>query len=241
MTAKSKKIWANCSCRALNGLITLTDIHAIIVNGYSVSCRGDEQIQVSPRGIVRGWRLQSNGSRINGSLFVFGMDPSSSTSSSSASATFVPRRVLSASLGAGGMILATALVGTAPRLWDVRIERRSRMGSKTAGVPTGGGSTGGAVSNSLGRAPSEVFDGGRVWGLASLDKGRRRMNVNMQGMIGTLVGGEHVGREGGDRDWQTRPRCVGIRPWPTGVWALGVIVDAGRGRVVSACSDRRVR
>lgn len=175
---------------------------------------------------MRGWRLQSNGSRINGPIFVFGMDPSSS---SFASATFVPRRVLSASLGAGGMILATALVGTAPRLWDVRIERRSRMESKTAGVPTGGGSTGSAVSDSLGRDSSAVVDGGRVWGLASLDERRRS------------VVGEQVEGEGGDRDWQTRPRCVGVRPWPTGVWALGVIVDAGRGRVVSSCSDRRVR
>lgn len=186
---------------------------------------------------MRGWRLQSNGSRVNGPVFVFGMDPSSS---SFTSATFVPRRVLSASLGAGGTILVTALVGAAPRLWDVRIERRSRVGGKTAGVPTRGDSTGSTVSNSLGRVSSAVVDGGRVWGLASLDGGRRSVDVKAQGSTGALGNGELVGREG-DRDRQTRPRCVGVRPWPTGVWAIGVIVDAGRGRVVSACSDRRIR
>ncbi|CAN0398065.1 unnamed protein product, partial [Ectocarpus sp. 8 AP-2014] len=38
-----------------------------------------------------------------------------------------------------------------------------------------------------------------------------------------------------------RARCVGVRPWPVGAWAVGVAANAGSGRLVSACSDGRMR
>lgn len=51
-----------------------------------------------------------------------------------------------------------------------------------------------------------------------------------------------AGRDGGRRGWaRVQPRSVEVRPWPLGVWAVGVAVDAGSGRLVSACSDGRMR
>lgn len=88
---------------------------------------------------------------------------------------------------------------------------------------------------------AEVFPGD---GGGEGEEGERGGNVaGGDSSLSPLSGQNRVaGREGGRRGWaRAQPRCVEVRPWPLGVWAVGVAVDAGSGRLVSACSDGRMR
>eukprot|EP00752_Nemacystus_decipiens_P007104 g6366.t1 len=171
-------------------------------------------IRATPWGDISGWRLHPSGRRARGPIFSFLVGSSSVSSSRSPAA----RRLTSVALAAGGLILATAAEGAAPKLWDLRLARRSQgwiLASEAASAVGVGG------AGERGRESS----GGAAGNQAEAPDGPRPGNAH--------VGG---GARGG-----TRGRGREVRPWPAGAWAVGVAVDARSGRLVSACSDGRMR
>lgn len=148
------------------------------------------------------------------------------------------------------MILATAREGAAPRLWDVRLARRraapatrSRIAATAVGV----------ARLSMQSATREAAPRGVLrWGLASVEAAEGltggaeicgQSEDDGAGQLASTNNEEQAVSRGtaGARPRQQRPQCVRVRRWPMGVWAVGVTVDPGRGRLVSACSDGRLR
>lgn len=154
-------------------------------------------------------------------------------------------------------------------MWDVRLVKRAPSGKTAAGSGTEGGSSG--ASGAAARAAATVManrgrleqaGGGdsaevRRWELASAEvaegfpegggggrEGERGDNgVGGDSSLSSISGPNRAaGREGVRRGRErAQPRWVEVRPWPLGVWAVGVAVDAGGGRLVSACSDGCMR
>ena len=98
------------------------------------------------------------------------------------------------------------------------------------GVPAGGRASSAGVK----------VDRGWTWGIALYDAKKVSMDV-----VTSLAQGDGAERppagEGHERGENKRPHCVKVKPWPARALALGLIVDAGRGRMVSVGSDGRLR
>lgn len=226
-----------------------------------------QQVRATPWGAIAGWRLLPNGRRSRGSIFSFKVDHCSAAVSLPGTGT-AARALTSARLARGGLFLATAAEGHVPSLWDVRLARRRppRSSSDGGGTKTqpaqgrgchgpeqgGWSSSGAAGSSSSGyssatRSTDGATQGAGRWGLASLDFAEPEL-LQLEGERdsgrperGHGSPAEESHRRDGRRPRARRPRCVSVRPWPPGVWAVGVAVEAGSGRLVSACSDGRLR
>ncbi|CAB1118693.1 unnamed protein product [Ectocarpus sp. CCAP 1310/34] len=198
-------------------------------------------VLATPWGAISGWRLNPSGRRARGPIFCFGLGSSCSASPSPSS-----RPLTSMSLTAGGLILATSAEGAPPRLWDMRLTRR-RCGWGLAADGGGPSGAGGARASGLRGTPAGGRGGGSAAAAAAAAGG------GAGGAAAAAAGAVAAGstrQEGsraddadsrGGRVAAGRARYVGVRPWPVGIWAVGVAANAGSGRLVSACSDGRMR
>ncbi|CAM9138553.1 unnamed protein product [Ectocarpus sp. 4 AP-2014] len=190
-------------------------------------------VLATPWGTISGWRLHPSGRRARGPIFCFGLGSSCSASPSPSS-----RPLTSMSLAAAGLILATSAEGTPPRLWDMRLARR-RCGWGLAADVGGPSETGGARAFGLRGASAGGGGGGSATaaGVAVAGAGAGAAAAGSTRQEGSADDAD----DRGGRVTAGRARCVGVRPWLVGAWAIGVAANAGSGRLVSACSDGRMR
>ncbi|CAN0114123.1 unnamed protein product [Ectocarpus sp. 6 AP-2014] len=187
-------------------------------------------VLATPWGAISGWRLHPSGRRARGPIFCFGLGSSCSASPSPSS-----RPLTSMSLAAGGLILATSAEGAPPRLWDMRLARR-RWGWGLAADGGGPSEAGGARASGLRSTPA----GGGRGGSATAAETAAAAGAAAAGST-RQEGSANDADDRGGRVKAGRARCVGVRPWPVGAWALGVAANAGSGRLISACSDGCMR